>query len=78
MAGKKLRGTSVFTTLKGWLHNQKVKRDTRICAKMHAIHIGTQRILEGGVWEDKDHNLYNAFGHRIGKIVWKDEEQEEA
>lgn len=41
-------------------------------AKKYNVHVGTRRILKGGVWIDRENYLYNCMGQRIGKIQWEE------
>lgn len=54
--------------IRNWLNDVRIKR----WAKANDIHKGTKQILKGGVWIDKEDNLYNCMGKRIGKIQWEE------
>ena len=53
---------------KNWLNDIRIKR----WAKTNDVHAGTRQILTGGVWIDKENNIYNCMGRRIGKIQWEE------
>lgn len=60
---------SIYNTvmrIKAW------KKHIRISclAKKTVPFVGTKRILTGGVWEDRNHNIYNCLGQKVGKIEW--------
>ena len=50
------------------LHNAKMDIGWKIVEK--PLHHGLRKILRGGVWIDKEDNLYDVTGRCIGKLVW--------
>lgn len=61
-------------TRRFWIDIRNLLNDIRIkrYAKANNVHAGTKQILKGGVWIDKENNLYNCMGNRIGKIQWEE------